>query len=69
MRTKPTVTNIQKSIEINPMILIFPRDDDYVRSESPTSNLDLNFYQPQSLNFNGCMKRKNLLKISEPNQL
>ena len=38
-KTKPTISGIQKRIDINPMRLIFPLDDQSVTPEYPVSNL------------------------------
>ena len=53
VKTKRTITYIQKLRRINPMSLIDPWSDSSWRSDNPTSNLEVPSYQQRKLNFNG----------------
>ena len=54
--TKPNVTDIKKLISINLMRIIYPCYYGSWTHENPTSNLEVNSYQQQTLNFNCWMK-------------
>ena len=55
MRTKPTITDINKRIRVSPMIFIAPWDYSFWTTENPTRNLEGIYYQQHDLNFNVWM--------------
>ena len=56
MRTKPTVSDIQKLIWINPTSHIYPWCDHFETPENLNINLEGASYQQYNLNLNGWIK-------------